>query len=341
MTKRSLTKRLAVGFLLAAVALSAFGTRALRARASLPPLVFSLSSSRGAAPVIGTSFETQQLRSRFQSLADPASALRRWIERSARAVSLYLGRFPVDRVSLAVYGGRSQGVHGGVTYGSWGDSDPSIRVLLGRDTTLEDLDDDWVLPHELLHLGLPDLPEAHSWFGEGAATYVEPLARARLGLISEDRFWSELWSGLPQGLPGLGDRGLDRTRAWGRTYWGGALYFLLADVEIRTRTRGRLSLRDALAGILAKGGDIDASWTIDRTVQEGDRALGLPILRGLYERLGTASESVDLPALFRRLGVRVDGDAVSYDEAAPLAPTRRAITTAETSPRLDARESAD
>jgi hypothetical protein len=39
-------------------------------------------------------------------------------------------------------------------------------------------------------------------------------------------------SGMPQGEPQRGDRGLDGTHTWGRTYWGGAMFCLLTDVEI-------------------------------------------------------------------------------------------------------------
>jgi hypothetical protein len=43
-----------------------------------------------------------------------------------------------------------------------------------------------------------------------------------------------------RGEPGPGDGGLDDTDSWGRTYWGGALFCLLADVRFRERTGNRL-----------------------------------------------------------------------------------------------------
>lgn len=42
-----------------------------------------------------------------------------------------------------------------------------------------------------------------------------------------------------QGLPQANDRSLDRTHTWARTYWGGALYCLVADVGIREQTDNR------------------------------------------------------------------------------------------------------
>jgi hypothetical protein len=37
---------------------------------------------------------------------------------------------------------------------------------------------------------------------------------------------------------------------------------------------------------------------------------------------------VDLPQLWQRLGVELRGDNVLFDDSAPLAPVRRAITAA-------------
>ena len=58
---------------------------------------------------------------------------------------------------------------------------------------------------------------------------------------------------MPKGLPAAGDRGLDYTPTWGRTYWGGALFCLLADIDIRKRTSNRFGLQDALRAIVAAG----------------------------------------------------------------------------------------
>jgi hypothetical protein len=50
------------------------------------------------------------------------------------------------------------------------------------------------------------------------------------------------------------------------------------------------------------------------------------VLRELRERLGARAGETDLQGLWKRLGVRVQGAEVSFDEAAPLAAIRRAIT---------------
>jgi hypothetical protein len=132
--------------------------------------------------------------------------------------------------------------------------------------------------------------------------------------------------GLPQGLPEEGDRGLDRTHTWGRTYWGGALFCLLADVEIRKQTGNRQGLEHALRAILAAGGTIQHDWEIDRALAIGDRATGTRVLQELYEKHRAAAVPVDLDALWRELGVVRSGRTVTFDDTAPSAAIRKEIT---------------
>src|SRR5262249_1004835 len=145
-----------------------------------------------------------------------------------------------------------------------------------------DLRRNWVLVHEMTHLAFPSVPPKHHWIEEGLATYVEPLIRYRAGMVPAESVWGDLARGLPQGTPQEGDRGLDNTHTWGRPYWGGALFCLLADVEIRKRTQGRLGLEDALRGIVRKGGSMAVRWELGDALAAGDDAVGVPVLSELY-----------------------------------------------------------
>lgn len=264
----------------------------------------------------------------------PRLALVGWIESAARAIGAVFGRFPVPEARLDLRTGGRGRIHGGRT----DDLVPHVAIALGRATEAGDLSSDWVLTHEFVHLATPTVSKRQAWFMEGAATYVEPIARARIGLLSGDELWSGLLEGLPKGLPGAGDGGLDVTHTWGRTYWGGALFFLLADVEIRERSGNRRSLDDALRGILEAGGDVRSAWSIERALEAGDRAVGggWNVLTRLHTAQGTTSPPVDLDELFRRLGVSKSGGRVSYDEAAPLASIRRSLSAPEPRAKADA-----
>jgi hypothetical protein len=253
----------------------------------------------------------------------PRARMLDWIERCANVVAAYYGRFPARHTRLLVVPRAGRGVSGGRARGHRG---AALRITIGEDATEAELARDWVLVHEMTHLAFPSVPARHHWVEEGLATYVEPIARAHAGLIDPSVVWGELAAGLPQGLPQAGDRGLDHTPTWGRTYWGGALFALLADVEIRRRTENRAGLQDSLRAILATG-NIETSAPLERLLEIGDRATGVPVLAELYARMKADPAPVDLDTLWLELGVRRDGRRAHLDDAAPLAAARRAITT--------------
>lgn len=253
----------------------------------------------------------------------PRAKVMGWITTSAQAVADYYGHFPVEHLRLLVIPRDGKGVISGTTYGYRG---PAIKIVLGRDTREADLHRDWIMTHEMVHLAFPIMPDEHDWAAEGIATYVEPLARIGIGQLSAETMWGNLIDGLPKGLPRAGDRGLDRTHTWGRTYWGGALFFLLADIEIRQRTDNQRSLRDALRAINATGGNIGTDIPLARAFQIGDEATGVPVLTKLYQRMQSTPVDVDLDDLWQRLGVEHVEGRISFNDAAPLAAVRRAIT---------------
>jgi hypothetical protein len=255
---------------------------------------------------------------------DAEAALVAWAEDATRAVASFFGRMPVKGTLVLLRPTpRRHGVGFGTTMGNAG---AAIAVDVGSAARPDDLAEDWVLVHELVHTAVPDVDPEQHWLEEGLATYIEPLARARVGLTTDSVVWRGWVRGMPNGLPEEGDRGLDRTPTWGRIYWGGALFCLLADVGIRERTHGAKSLDDALRAVLAAGGSIAVAWSIDRILEVGDVATGVPVLRELYQRMAHDPAPVDLDDLWRRLGVVVRGDAVSFDDAAPLASVRKAMT---------------
>jgi hypothetical protein len=244
-----------------------------------------------------------------------------WIDSAARAVAAYYGRFPIPRAALIVRVDPGAGIGGGHTMGNGGGA---VLISVGEGTSGAAFGVDWLLVHEMVHLSFPDV--ARPWAEEGLATYLEPIIRARAGLHPEGQVWRELVEGLPQGQPEAGDGGLDHTDTWGRRYWGGAMFWFLADLEIRERTGNRRSLDDALRAVNRAGGNVSVRWELDRVLGLGDEAVGVAVLRPLRRRLGEAAAPVDLAALWKRLGVSLAGGRVVFDEGAPLSGVRRAIT---------------
>src|SRR6185437_1999449 len=244
------------------------------------------------------------------------AALRAWVSDAARAVCAYYGRASIRRALLAVVPREGRGVRFARTLGNGG---ATIVAYVGGRTTAADFASGWELVHELLHVSFPNLPREQAWLEEGMATYVEPLVRARRGIIPATQVFTHFRARMPFGQPAPGDEGLDRTHTWGRTYWGGAMFCLLADVAIRERTGNRRSLDDALRAVLAAGGNVSRRWDVGDVIAVGDAATGVPVLRELHDRMGAAPVEVDLPALWRRLGVGEKDGRVVLGDGAELA----------------------
>jgi hypothetical protein len=245
-----------------------------------------------------------------------------WIRRSLGIVSAYYGSFPTSSLRIQVVPESGGGVHGGKT---WGYRGGFIRVQLGRDVSEAQLMDDWVLVHEMAHLALPDVGDAQSWFSEGLAVYVEAISRVQAGNRTQQDVFAEQIRQMPHGLPQPGDRGLDHTHTWGRTYWGGAMFCLLADVEIHRRTGNRLGLQDAMRAVARASGGLAADWPITQVFATADAATGTRVLEELYAQMKDNPVTPDLHDLWAKLGVTADGGAVTLHEDAPLADVRRAI----------------
>lgn len=246
-----------------------------------------------------------------------------WIRKSAWAVSTYFGQFPVRQVSLLVIADDGAGVSGGTTYGF---SHSAIRIHVGRHADEGAFRDDWILVHEMTHLALPTVPRQSDWLLEGNATYVEPIARAQAGQIDPSVVWRWAIEGMPKGQPQAGDLGLDHTGTWGRTYWGGATFWLEADIGILEATHGALGAQDALRAINRRSGGNTANWTVDQVMAAGDAATKTHVLSSLYTAMRSAPAPIDVAELFRQLGVDERNGAIEYRDDAPLASIRRRIT---------------
>jgi hypothetical protein len=257
------------------------------------------------------------------AIALPQEKILDWVKISAKAVATYYGRFPVSALKLLIVPVDGPRVRGGTT---WGYRGAAIRVLLGRDSGEVDLRRDWIMVHEMVHTALPDMPERYNWLSEGLAVYIEPIARVQAGDMAAKDVWQAMMHDMPKGLPQAGDQGLDNTDTWGRKYWGGAMFCLLADIEIRKRTSNRFGLQDAMRGVIAAGGNHEVDWPIDRILATADKAVGVDVLTRLHEQMGSRPVAPDLSGLWRDLGLRVQGESLDFDDTAPLAAIRKAIT---------------
>lgn len=272
---------------------------------------------RVAGGQIDITFPDESLQVTTDNLLD-------WVKNAATAVSEYYGRFPVEHLTLHIRGGNGSGIRHGMTYPRGGGL---ILISVGSETTVDDLNTDWTLTHEMTHLAFPNMADEHHWIEEGLATYVEPVARAQVKNLSVNEVWKQFIRDMPKGEPDPGDEGLDNTHTWGRTYWGGAIFCLTADVQIREHTQNRKGLQDALRGILDHGGRITQDWGIERALEIGDKSTGTDVLEKLYHQMADKASPVDLQQLWQKLGLSLQGGKVVMDDKAPEAGIRQAITS--------------
>ncbi len=256
-----------------------------------------------------------------------AQAIIDWVKESATIVANYYGQFPVDHASVVLDSFQGSGVIAGRAHGQ-----PVLQVVIeiGEYATQKQLDKDWILIHELIHFALADIPDRHHWLEEGLPTYIESISRIHSGDLEEKFVWKGFMKNMPKGMPLGDDRGLDNARSIGRMYWGGALFCLLADIEIHKQTDNQYGLQDVVQAIVKNKMTMDKSTTIDEIIRIADEKSGTTVMRELYERMKDRPGQVNLNAVWSELGIiyNVKSGEVTFDDSAPLANIRKSITGA-------------
>jgi hypothetical protein len=249
----------------------------------------------------------------------PAAELVGWVARTMEAEANFWDGFPAPGllITLVPSPGQARVGYGRVVPGGGASMAIEVGTAVGRAA----LYDDWVLVHETIHTAMPFITGRTGWLMEGAATWLEPIVRARAGWKREDDVWREWIENMPRGAGAYEQGGPAR----GSIYWSGALFMLLADIEARRATDGRVGIEDCLRGQLRAGPQAALRLPREAWVQRCDAALGVPIVAPLVARLVDRGEPVDLPALWRSLGVSLQDGRIIYDDAAPLAAIRRLI----------------
>jgi hypothetical protein len=250
--------------------------------------------------------------------AEHHAELEAWVERALSAVS-------------ETTGGAAEPIHVVAERGAEGATtrERTITLHLEDGPRPAQADQEWVLPHELIHASFPSLWDPDQWLEEGLATYLEPLVRVRAGQLQEREMWGDLARDLPQGAVKAGEGGLRGTREWHRLYWQGAVFWLDAELTIFEKTSGKLSLGDALCA-WARQQDSD-DFDSDQAFAAMDARLEQAILRPLYERASEHGLARGPAELLTALGVSVTSGGVSFKDDAPAAELRRRL--ARPSPR--------
>ncbi|HEX8794924.1 MAG TPA: hypothetical protein VF765_28455 [Polyangiaceae bacterium] len=258
-------------------------------------------------------------------LAMGDAAATSWVKDAATCVASLYGRFPVDATVFVVpVEGADEVVFGRVM----SLSGASVALLFGSKTQKDSEHGDWVVVHELSHLGTASFMGEGHWLEEGLATYYEPVLRERAGWMTERQLWEHFVREMPRGLPRANEPpDIEERDDIDSTYWGGALFAFLADIRIRTSTKGARSLDDVMRAALARLGDATHEARLAEFLETGDEATGTDALATVDGNFAVHGQPPDLDAMWRALGVepQADGTVVLHDDA-PLAAVRRGIS---------------
>jgi hypothetical protein len=245
-----------------------------------------------------------------------------WVQQSARAIATYFDGFSSPQTLIVVFPVRGAAIEFGRVVPGGG---VTMILRAGVAEKARDLYGEWVLIHEMIHTAAPFVEGHGTWLMEGMATYIEPIIRSRVGWKNEDEVWREWLTNMPRGVSALAESGLSANSSHAGDYWGGALFLLLTDIEMRRASDNRYGLEDCLRAILKGGGNAATRTTVEAMIGACDKAVGGTTMRDLAQRYVYKATPVDLMALWRSLGVElVDGRMVYHDDA-PLAAIRKVI----------------
>lgn len=189
---------------------------------------------------------------------------------------------------------------------------------------------DWVLAHELSHLLMPFIEREQAWLSEGLATYYQELLRARAGVQSERAAFGRLARSMREAERATDDSSIVAqsarmhiTHAYRQVYWGGAAFWLITDVALRSATQGHSSL-DSVLGALRAEGALGRVWSAQAMLARLDALAGVAIFAPAYEE-AEAHAFPRYEQVLGALGVRLREGELELDDAAPLAEIRRAL----------------
>jgi hypothetical protein len=154
-----------------------------------------------------------------------------WLTESVFAVSQLYRRFPIDQAQILVtpIGKKREAI-------PWAEVQraglPAVHLFIDQFRPITEFTQDWTTVHELSHLLLPKVAYRDRWLSEGLASYYQNVAKARAGLLTEQQAWQNLKLGFAKGRKALTGN-LRTSRSTKHLYWGGAAFYLLADVRLR------------------------------------------------------------------------------------------------------------
>ena len=191
---------------------------------------------------------------------------------------------------------------------------------------------DWTGYHELAHLLIPYRGEGDTWFSEGLASFYQNILQARVGILTEQETWQNIYAGFLRGRADAQFNGQalakvsDSMRENGgfmRVYWSGAWYFLAADMRLRQQSAGKVSLDDALRKL--NDCCAEAQLSVPQMIEKLDALNGVLIFQPLYTQVRATTSMPPFESMFSSLGITITNGTVQLQQEGPGAQLRRQI----------------
>jgi len=266
-----------------------------------------------------------------------SAAINEWLRTIATDVSLAYGRFPNPSPQVVVIPvDQKRGSDSAVPFGRVvRDGGEAIELFVDRHQPMDAFLGDWTATHEFSHLMLPYVGPAHRWVSEGFAQYYQNVLLARSGTYEPLDAWQKIYAGLERGRqsrPELSpneatERGLRNARM--KIYWSGAAIALMADVTLRERSNGEMTLDDVMGRLQDCCLPSDRTWSGPELFAKLDELAGTPVFVPLYRRYADTAGFPDTRPLFERLGFVVSDDSLRVKRGGELQHIRTAIIRAE------------
>ena len=303
-------------------------------------LLALIASAAGTANVTQVEVAGATLQIEFKTPIDDekAAELIVWIQATAENVSLTYGRFPNPAPKIIVIPSNRNpwGADSAVTFGRvTRNHGETVELFINPDRPIEEFYADWTATHEFSHLMLPLLSQRYRWISEGFATYYQNVLQSRAGHYTPEFAWQRLTEGFERGResnPDLSPNQAAEARvanARMKIYWSGAAIALLADIELRQRSGGEESLDTALGDLQRCCLPSYQRWSGPDLFRRLDSFLESPVFMPLYREYANEVGFPPTASVIDKLGVETTTTGVVFDDDAPLAAIRDAISTGQ------------
>lgn len=258
-----------------------------------------------------------------------------WLQQVSAALQTVHGDMPQDEFRVVLR--ESSRYRSTVPWGQVKRGEPdTVLLVINPGAGVKNLLSDWTAFHELSHLMLPYRGYGDIWLSEGLATYYQNIVQARAGLFDEQTMWQRLVAGFKRGerdrrwqhatLELVSDN-LRETRQYMRVHWSGVLYWLHMDIALREQGSS-LDLALKKLKTCCQGQQLSA-WQIVHTL---DRLYQTQQFSRQFEAFRSSLALPDYHDTLNALGVVADHESLIFNDHAPNAVIRKALSQSAQSP---------